>query len=68
MGDQTVYIRCLPYKTIKEKLGRLIRGKECGGGAMLQKFSAGAIPELLCPSSGWSRHLCLRVALEEIRL
>jgi hypothetical protein len=43
MGDQTVYIRCLPYKTIKEKLGRLIRRKVCGGGEMLQKFSANRI-------------------------
>src|SRR6476660_6520933 len=25
MGDQTVYIRFLPYKMIKEKLGRLMR-------------------------------------------
>jgi hypothetical protein len=24
MGDQTVYIRHLPYKTIKGRLGRLI--------------------------------------------
>jgi hypothetical protein len=28
MGDQTVYIRCSPYKTIKGKLERLIRMKD----------------------------------------
>jgi hypothetical protein len=32
MGDQTVYIRFLPYKAIKEKLGRLMRRRVCGGG------------------------------------